>query len=85
MKYSSVLSVFQFLLYVNKSGEDRVGGAMMSEPVCKGEHSGHLCVLASCGNFDQIKELTKNPKYICFNCGRVANSDEHLCNPMPNE
>lgn len=57
----------------------------MSETVCRGDHSGHLCVLASSDKFNQIKELTKNPKYICFNCGRVADSDEHLCNPMPNE
>jgi hypothetical protein len=58
---------------------------IMSEPVCRGDHAGHICVLASCGEFDKIKELTKEPKYICFNCGRVAISDEYLCNPMPNE
>jgi hypothetical protein len=57
----------------------------MAEQVCSGDHSGHLCVLASCGEFDKIKELTRDPKYICFNCGRVAISDEYLCNPMPNE
>ena len=56
----------------------------MAEPVCRGDHSGHICLLASCGEFDKIKELTKDPKYICFNCGRVAISDEYLCNPMPN-
>ena len=57
----------------------------MADPVCRGDHSGHICVLASCGDFDKIKELTRDPKYICFNCGRVAISDEYLCNPMPNE
>ena len=61
------------------------GGDEMSEQKCVGDHSGHLCVLASSGKFEEIKELTKDPKYICFNCGRVANSDEHLCNPMPND
>jgi len=24
-----------------------------------------------------------NPQYICFNCGRVADSAQNLCNPMP--
>ena len=44
-----------------------------------------LCVLASADQFDRIKQLTRNPEFICFNCGRVAKSPEHLCNPMPNE
>ncbi|MEJ2430388.1 MAG: hypothetical protein P8075_15935 [Deltaproteobacteria bacterium] len=57
----------------------------MSEQTCRGDHSGHISVLSSCGNFDKIKELTKEPKYICFNCGRVAISAEYLCNPMNNE
>jgi len=54
----------------------------MAESECKGEHQGHICVLASKGLFDQIKEITKDPQYICFNCGRVAESDKNLCNPM---
>ena len=55
----------------------------MAEQACKGQHMGHLCVLASEGKFDQIKEIAKNPKHICFNCGRVAESEKNLCNPMP--
>lgn len=50
---------------------------------CDKEHKGHICVLASNGKFDVIKEIAANPKFICFNCGRVANSDKNLCNPMP--
>ncbi len=50
---------------------------------CKGDHQGHLCVLASNGLFDKIKEITRNPQFICFNCGRVADSESNLCNPMP--
>ncbi len=49
---------------------------------CKGSHSGHLCVLASKEEFDKVKELAANPKFICFNCGRVAECDSNLCNPM---
>ncbi len=52
------------------------------EHVCEGDHSGHICLLASQDKFDVIKELTKDPKFICFNCGRVADSKENLCNPM---
>jgi len=56
---------------------------MSEEKKCAGEHTGHLCVLVSEERFDEVKELVKNPKYICFNCGRVADSDANLCNPMP--
>ncbi len=53
------------------------------EAKCKGGHKGHLCVLVSEQKFDEIQELVTRPRYICFNCGRVANSQKHLCNPMP--
>ena len=55
----------------------------MNEQKCTENHTGHLCVLASKSLFEEIKEITKNPKFICFNCGRVADSDQNLCNPMP--
>jgi hypothetical protein len=55
----------------------------MPEHICKGEHKGHLCVLASQEKFEEIKKLAKKPKYICFNCGRVGDSDKNVCNPMP--
>jgi hypothetical protein len=62
---------------------DLEGRSNMGEKVCKGVHSGHLCVLASDEKFEEIKELTRKPEYICFNCGRVADCDKNLCNPMP--
>ena len=49
---------------------------------CK-NHKGHLCVLASEGKFEEIKNIVKSPRFVCFNCGRVADSDKNLCNPMP--
>jgi hypothetical protein len=55
----------------------------MNEKVCKGDHKGHLCVLASTDRFEEIKKLTRNPQFICFNCGRVADCEHNLCNPMP--
>lgn len=55
----------------------------MEKKNCKGDHSGHICVLASNEEFEVIKEITREPKFICFNCGRVADCDSSLCNPMP--
>ncbi len=46
-------------------------------------HEGHLCVLVSEGKLDEVRKLVKNPKFICFNCGRVADVGHNLCNPMP--
>ncbi len=57
----------------------------MSDTTCKGEHTGHLCVLVSQKDFKAIKGLVKDPKFLCFNCGRVADSEKNLCNPMPIE
>lgn len=57
----------------------------MRQTACKGEHQGHLCVLASKGLIDRIKGMTAKPRFICFNCGRVADCDVNLCNPMPLE
>jgi hypothetical protein len=56
----------------------------MSDSECKGgDHSGHICVLMSEKKIDEVRKLVADPKFICFNCGRAANSDENLCNPMP--
>lgn len=55
----------------------------MTENTCKGDHAGHICVLMSQNKTDEVKTLVRNPQFICFNCGRVADSDSNLCNPMP--
>ena len=55
----------------------------MKKNECTGDHQGHICVLASNDQFDTIKDITRNPQHICFNCGRVADRAENLCNPMP--
>jgi hypothetical protein len=55
----------------------------MAEHKCTGDHEGHICVLASNGLFEKIKGITREPKFICFNCGRVADQECNLCNPMP--
>lgn len=56
---------------------------MSDQQVCTGDHNGHICLLASQDKFDEIRDLASNPRFICFNCGRVADSDKNLCNPMP--
>jgi hypothetical protein len=68
--------------YENR-GNDILKEVEMAGLVCDGDHSGHICVLASNQKFDEIKTLTQNPQFICFNCGRVADCKENLCNPMP--
>ena len=55
----------------------------MAKTTCKSGHKGHICVLAGEKKLDEIRELVQKPKFMCFNCGRVANSGKNLCNPMP--
>jgi hypothetical protein len=42
----------------------------------------HICDLAEQDKDDKIKELTRDPQFMCFSCGRVANEKENLCNPQ---
>ena len=57
----------------------------MSENKCKGDHRSHLCALAGNKRIRKIKPLVMNPKFICSNCGRVADSERHVCNAEPLE
>jgi len=41
----------------------------------------HICDLASQNKADEIKEFVKDPQYVCFSCGQVADARENLCNP----
>ncbi len=54
----------------------------MAEQKCNGDHATHICALAAEGKMEQIKELAQNPQFLCANCGRVAASDDNLCNPV---
>jgi hypothetical protein len=45
-----------------------------------------MCALACCpGNLDleKVKPMVNAPKFICKSCGRVANEEKHLCQPVP--
>lgn len=48
-------------------------------------HEQHLCYLQNLGyvqsNLEEYKELVRNPKYVCRNCGRAASSENNLCKP----
>jgi len=54
----------------------------MDEKKCTGDHVVHICELANQNKHEEIPELAKSPKYICFNCGRVADLEKNLCNPI---
>ena len=41
----------------------------------------HVCDLASQNKADEIKEFVKDPQFVCFSCGQVADARENLCNP----
>jgi hypothetical protein len=49
-------------------------------------HDDHLCYLVNMdylkSNFKDYKELIKDAKFVCKNCGRSANSEENLCQPQ---
>ena len=46
-------------------------------------HLHHLCHYAVAGDMtlDEMKALSKNPKYICKICGRAAADPNNLCQP----
>jgi len=54
----------------------------MSKKKCIGDHSIHICELASHDKHDEILKMVKEPHYMCFKCGRVAHEEKNLCNPL---
>jgi hypothetical protein len=49
------------------------------------KHDEHLCYLENMGfianHFNDYKELVRNAKFVCQNCGRSAAREENLCKP----
>ena len=71
--------------YINFSGglhKPYMEGRKRADQQCKGDHNKHICALAAEKKFEAIKQMIMNPKYICANYGRAADSDDNLCNPV---
>jgi DNA-directed RNA polymerase subunit RPC12/RpoP len=47
-------------------------------------HKHHLCAMAESGDvgLEQMKDLVRNPKFMCKRCGRAAKSADNLCEPV---
>ncbi|MEE8570191.1 MAG: hypothetical protein V3S97_04235 [Candidatus Bathyarchaeia archaeon] len=45
------------------------------------EHPNHLCYMFKSGKvtLEQLKDLVREPMYICKWCGRVAEKSDNLC------
>jgi hypothetical protein len=61
-------------------------GINMKKPVMPHVmHDEHLCYLVNMGYLESslkdYKKLVKDAKFVCKNCGRVADSEEYLCQP----
>lgn len=57
-----------------------------SNPECKSElHNQHLCYFISQGfhltDEQKYKDMVSEPRFSCRHCGRVAKSDQNLCEP----
>jgi hypothetical protein len=45
-------------------------------------HEEHLCLLKNIGtNLEDVKNIVRNPKFICKNCGRAAANEKNVCAP----
>lgn len=51
----------------------------MSSHNCREGHEKHICQIKD--DFDKVRNLVKDPLFICKNCGRAAKNEENLCNP----
>ena len=56
-----------------------------STPVPHIGHAMHLCDRAEKGtvSLEEMKTMVRDAKFICKDCGRVANKAEYLCQPLP--
>jgi hypothetical protein len=59
--------------------------AMETREMPHPKHGDHLCYLENIGyikdHFEEYKELVRNARYVCRNCGRSAVNEDSLCKP----
>ena len=46
-------------------------------------HREHMCSLMELGKMLEVAELSRNPAFVCKNCGVMADRAENLCHPEP--
>ncbi len=51
--------------------------------ICREKHQDHICVLRGKGLTGRIELLTRSPNVACSTCGEEADSEEHVCSPVP--
>ncbi|MFW9908985.1 MAG: hypothetical protein ACFFEF_10450 [Candidatus Thorarchaeota archaeon] len=42
----------------------------------------HMCDLSDAKDIEEMKKRSRNAKWICSECGRVAHDKKHLCEPI---
>jgi hypothetical protein len=57
-------------------------GAPAPDKPCTGKHRDHVCAMAARADFQKVAAVAGQPKYLCMNCGRVADGANNLCNPI---
>ena len=50
---------------------------------CREKHQNHICVLKCKGLTHQIEHQTSSPCVACQICGEEADSEDHVCMPVP--
>lgn len=46
-------------------------------------HENHMCYLVNVKtDLSKMKQVVRDPKFICKNCARVAGDKKNLCNPV---
>jgi hypothetical protein len=82
---SPYLTLSNIPLHFYKINSDREVIFMAEIKMPHAGHEEHLCMLQNIGylksNLNDFKNLVKNGRFVCKNCGRVAANDKNLCAP----
>lgn len=46
---------------------------------CNDNH--HMCRIAGRRDFEIVRDLVRDPRYVCRKCARTAHKDGNLCKP----